>query len=201
MENLNDLTIKTYRENFDKYEERTPKEVSGECKEWIDSFMSYLPEDGTILELGSATGRDARYFVTKGYKVICTDIVPEALERLSQEGFEVSEFDFRNEPKKEWSNCFDGFFANAVLLHAPKDVFEKAVANISKVLKKNGVAGFSLKTGNSEEVTEEKMDAPRYFNYHNEEEIRKLLSNLPFEIVSISYADHNKWLYIIIKAK
>ena len=36
----------------------------------------------------------------KGYKVICTDIVPEALERLSQEGFEVSEFDFRNEPKK-----------------------------------------------------------------------------------------------------
>lgn len=201
MENINDITIKTYRDGFDKYEERTPREVNGEFKGWINSFTGYLPENGTILELGSATGRDARYFASKGYKVTCTDIIPEALEKLSQEGFETSEFDFRNEPKEEWNNHFDGFFANAVLLHAPKDVFEKAVANISKVLKKNGVAGFSLKTGEGEEVTEEKMDAPRYFNYHNEEEIRNMLADLPFEIVSISHTDDGKWLHIIIKVK
>ncbi len=201
MDNLNDLTIRTYREGFKKYEERTPKEASGEFKEWINSFTSHLPENGTILELGSATGRDARYFASKGYKVTCTDIIPEALEKLSQEGFETSEFDFRNEPKEEWNNHFDGFFANAVLLHAPKDVFEKAVANVSKVLKKDGVAGFSLKTGDGEEVTEEKMDAPRYFNYHNKEDITELLSGLPFETVSISHADNNKWLHIIVKAK
>lgn len=201
MENPNDITIKTYKEGFNKYEERTPREVSGEFAEWINSFTSHLPENGTILELGSATGRDARYFSSKGYKVTCTDIIPEALEKLSQEGFETSEFDFRSEPREEWNNHFDGFFANAVLLHAPKDVFEKAVANISKVLKKNGVAGFSLKTGQGEEITEEKMDAPRYFNYHNEEEIRNMLSALPFEIVSISHADNDKWLHIIVKAK
>jgi SAM-dependent methyltransferase len=201
MENINDITIKTYKEGFNKYEERTPKEVSGDFREWINSFTSYLPENGTILELGSATGRDARYFASKGYKVTCTDIVPEALKKLSQEGFETSEFDFRNEPKEEWSNHFDGFFANAVLLHAPNDVFKKAVANILKVLKKNGVAGFSLKTGEGEEITEEKMDAPRYFNYHNEEEIRNILSGLPFEIISISHADQNKWLHVIVKVK
>ena len=201
MGNPSDITINTYRNGFDKYEERTPKEVSGEFKEWIDAFTIHLPENGTILEIGSATGRDARYFASKGYRVTCTDIIPEALEKLSEEGFDTSDFDFRNEPKEEWRNRFDGFFANAVLLHAPKDIFEKAVANISKVLKENGVAGFSLKTGDGEEVTEEKMDAPRYFNYHNEEEIRNLLAGLPFEIVSISHADNNKWLHIIIKAK
>ena len=201
MDNLNDLTIKTYKEGFNKYKDRTPKEVSGELKEWINAFTSHLPENGTILELGSATGRDARYFASKGYKVTCTDIIPEALEKLSQEGFETSEFDFRNEPAEKWNNHFDGFFANAVLLHAPNDVFERAVTNISKVLKKNGVAGFSLKTGEGEEVTEHKMDAPRYFNYHNKDEIVELLSKLPFEIISISHADNNKWLHIIIKAK
>lgn len=201
MENPNELTIKTYKEGFQKYEDRTPTEASGEFKEWMDNFASHLPENGSILELGSATGRDARYFASKGYKVTCTDIIPEALNKLSEEGFETSEFDFRNEPKEEWINKFDGFFANAVLLHAPQDVFEKAVANISKVLKKNGVAGFSLKTGEGEEITEEKMDAPRYFNYHNEEEIRNLLSTLPFEIVSISHADNDKWLHIIVKSK
>lgn len=201
MENLNDLTIKTYKEGFNKYEDRTPKEVSGEFREWINSFTSHLPENGTILELGSATGRDARYFASKGYKVTCTDIIPEALEKLSQEGFETSEFDFRNEPKEEWNNHFDGFFANAVLLHAPKDVFEKAVANISKVLKKDGVAGFSLKTGEGEEITLEKMDAPRYFRYHTEAEIREILSKLPFDIISISHVDNEKWLHVVMKIK
>ncbi len=201
MENPNDLTIKTYKEGFDKYAERTPSEVSMEFKEWMDNFSSHLPEGATILELGCATGRDARYFASKGYKVTCTDIIPDALEKLSQEGFETSEFDFRDEPKEEWKNKFDGFFANAVLLHAPKEIFEKAVANILKVLKADGVASFSLKTGEGEEVTEEKMDAPRYFNYHNEEEIRELLSGLPFEVIGISHADENKWLHIIVKAK
>lgn len=201
MENPNDITIKTYKESFNKYEERTPKEVSGEFAKWMDTFLNYLPKNGLVLEIGSATGRDARYFASKGYKVTCTDIIPEALDRLSKEGFETSEFDFRDEPREVWSNYFDGFFANAVLLHAPKEVFEKALVSISKVLKPGGVAAFSLKTGDGEEVTEEKMDAPRYFNYHNEEEMRKLLADLPFEIMSINHADDNKWLHIIIKAK
>ncbi len=199
MKDLNDLTIKTYKEGFNKYEERTPKEINGEFKEWIDLFINYLPKNGTILELGSATGRDARYFASKGFNITCTDIIPEALVRLSQEGFETSEFDFRDEPKEEWKNKFDGVFANAVLLHAPKNIFERAIANISKVLKEGGVAGFSLKIGEGEEVTEEKMDAPRYFNYHNEEEIKRLLSNLSFEIVNISHTNDNKWLHAIVK--
>jgi SAM-dependent methyltransferase len=198
MENLNDITIKTYKENFDKYESRK-KEISVDFKEWMDSFANHLPKNGTVFELGSATGRDARYFASRGYKVTCTDVIPEALKRLSQEGFETSEFDFREEPKGEWENRFDGFFANAVLLHAPKDVFEKAITNITKVLKENGIVAFSLKTGSGEEVSTEKMDAPRYFNYHNEEEIRNLLASLPFEIINISYAEDGKWMFVMAK--
>ncbi len=201
MENPNDLTIETYKKSFKIYKEMTSDEVNEELAKWIDYFTSYLPKNGTILELGSATGKDARYLASKGYKVTCTDVIPEALQKLSQEGFETSEFDFRDEPKEEWKNKFDGFFANAVLLHAPKDIFEKAVANIIKVLKKNGVAGFSLKTGEGEEVTEEKMNFPRYFKYHNEEEIRNLLAGLPFEILDISYLGNNKWLHVILKSK
>lgn len=199
--NNNDITINTYIENFDRYSERTVNEVNGEFKEWIDNFLNCLPENGTIIELGSATGRDAHYFASKGYKVTCTDIIPVALDKLSNEGFDTALFDFRDDPKKEWNNHFDGFFANAVLLHAQQHVFEKAVANISKVLKKNGIAAFSLKTGEGEEITEEKMDAPRYFNYHTEEEIRKLISNLPFEILNISVGDNKKWLRVILKSK
>ena len=119
----------------------------------------------------------------------------------STEGFETTEFDFRDNPKEEWKNKFDGFFANAVLLHAPQDVFEKAISNIHKILKDGGVGAFSLKTGEGDEISQEKMDAPRYFKYHNEENVRSLLSTLPFEVLSMTYADNNKWLHIIIKNK
>ena len=201
MENPSEKTIETYRQNFDTYVERTPAETSGEIKEWMDSFASHVPQNGTILEIGSASGRDARYLKNKGFKVVCTDIIPQALQKLSDEGFETAEFDFRNKPKPEWDGRFDGFFANAVLLHAPQNVFEHALINISFTLKKNGVAAFSLKTGEGEEISSEKMDAPRYFRYHTEAEIRDIVSKLPFEIINISHADQGKWLHVIMKNK
>lgn len=44
------------------------------------------------------------------------------------------------------------------------------------------------------------MEAPHYFCYHNEVEIRETLSKLPFEIISLSYADKGKWMHIIMKS-
>lgn len=201
MQNPSDKTIETYQQNFGKYVARTPAEPSGEFKEWMDFFASHIPKNGVILEIGSASGRDARYFSAKGFKVLCTDIIPEALQKLSDEGFETAQFDFRDKPKPEWTGKFDGFFANAVLLHAPPDVFENALRNVAVVLKESGVAAFSLKTGEGEEITLEKMDAPRYFRYHTEQEIRQILSRLSFEIIRISHADNGKWLHVVMKIK
>lgn len=200
-ENPSNKTIETYRQNFDKYAERTPAEIGGEFQKWMDEFSSHILQGGAILEIGSAVGRDARYFADKGYKIVCTDVIPQALQKLSEQGFETAEFDFRDEPREEWKDKFDGLFANAVLLHAPQDVFENALKNIATVLKESGVAAFSLKIGEGEEVSLEKMDAPRYFRYHNEEEIREILSGLPFEIISISQADNGKWLHVIVRVK
>ena len=191
-------TIKTYQENFDKYVARTVTEPSGEFKEWMDQFLSHIPEGGKILEIGSATGRDARYFRSLGYSVFCTDVVPQALSTLANDGFETSIYDFRDDPPKAWIGQFDGFFANAVLLHAPEQVFEKALANILEILKKDSVAAFSLKTGEGDEVSFEKMGSPRYFLYHNREELEDKLKKLPFEIVRLALVDRDKWLHTII---
>jgi SAM-dependent methyltransferase len=192
-------TVKTYQQSFEKYLQRTPRRVGGEFKAWIDSFLSRIPRSGTILEIGSASGRDARYFLEKGYRVVCTDVVPQALQELVTQGFETAEFDFRDTPRPEWTNRFEGFFANGVLLHAPPSVFRKVMQNITTVLKENGVAAFSLKAGEGEEISTEKMASPRYFRYYTEQEIRQILENLPFEIMNVSYADSGKWLHFIIQ--
>lgn len=199
MEKQIDKTINTYKENFQKYVERTPIEVSGEFKEWEDLFCSNIIEGGKIFEIGSATGRDAKYFKSKGFNVFCTDVIPEALEDLKKEGFETGEFNFKDNPKEEWINQFDGFFANAVLLHATQEEFEQNLFNIYKILKKDGIVAFSLKTGQGEEISLEKMDAPRFFKYYEKEELEKILEKYPYQIISMNKVDNDKWLHVILK--
>jgi len=201
MEHPVDTTIQTYQQNFAKYVERTPAVVSGEFKVWLDSFLSQIPKHGSIFEVGSAAGRDARYLLARGYKVFCADVIPDALQELSSEGFETAVFDFRDMPKKSWLGKFDAFFANAVFLHAPQAVFETALKNTIAVLKKGGHGAFTLKAGEGEEITSNKMDAPRYFRYHTESEVREILSKFPLDVVDISHLEQGKWLHVIVKKR
>ena len=199
MEDQNDLTVRTYQEHFDTYKARTPSVDAGEFSAWIDKIIFLLPEKASVFELGSATGRDARYFRSHGVTITCTDIVPEALAALEKDGFKTAFFDFRDEPKPEWLGAFDGLFANAVLLHAPEKIFRSVLGTIGKIVKQNGIIAFSLKTGEGEAVTTEKMDAPRYFRYHTEKELRETLAAYPYTILSIDYADNGKWMQVILR--
>lgn len=194
-----DETAQTYRDNFQKYVERTGHEISGDRKVWQDLFLSHLPPNGTILEVGAAFGRDAQYFKSKGYHVVCADIAPEAIEYLKNVGFKAILYDFRSEPERELFGTFDGVFASAVLLHAPSEIFDTALRNISLFVKEGGVIAFSLKTGIGEEITNEKMDAPRYFKYWQLQELEEALSHHPFEISSLVVAREGKWLHAIVK--
>ncbi len=126
---------------------------------------------------------------------------PQALEELRLNGFEADLYDFRNHPKNEWLNKFDGFFANAVLLHASQKEFEQSLNNVYKVLKDNGIFAFSLKVGEGEEISLEKMNSPRFFKYYSKEELLKILEKYPFEILSLKEILDNKWLHVILKKK
>jgi SAM-dependent methyltransferase len=199
MDNKLDITIQTYREHFDSYIEKTPQVVAGEFKDWIDKFRSLLPEHSKVLELGSAFGRDARYLRDAGCLVTCTDVIPEALALLAAEGFETATYDFRDTPAPEWIGAFDGYFANAVLLHADEPTFTHALSAAVTVLKPGGIGAFSLKTGTGESVTNEKMDAPRYFLFHTEPELMSELRKLPITVLELRTRESGKWLQVIFK--
>lgn len=199
MKDKNDQTIETYQRNFDKYVERTSQEVEDDLKILIDTFLQELPANAEILEIGSAFGRDARYMTSKGCKVLCTDVVPQALEKLSEEGFETALYDFRDKPRAEWKGRFDGFFANAVLHHATEEIFEQALWNVLEILKPGGMCAFSMKRGAGEEVSMEKVDAPRFFKYHSLEEMKDILSKYPFEIIMLRIAHEERWIHVICR--
>lgn len=198
-ENKNDLTIKTYQDHFDRYENNTASEASSESKVWMDSFLAKLPPNAKILEVGSATGRDARYFRSQGFDVTCTDVIPQALLKLQEEGFKTFTYDFRNPPKSDWLESFDGYFANGVFVHASQEIFEDNLKNISKIVHKGGIIGISLKIGEGEEISHEKVDAPRYFKYYTEEKLKQIISQYSLEILDLVYTHGGKWIRLVIK--
>jgi SAM-dependent methyltransferase len=199
MSDQHDVTIETYQEHFDAYVANTPKVVGSDFQIWMDSFARLLPPHARIIELGSAFGRDARYFRDKGFEVLCTDVVPQALEELARDGFETEYYDFRTQPKGDWASTFDGYFANAVLLHADQKVFENAIESALQMLKSGGVGAISLKNGEGSEVSNEKVGAPRFFLYHSKEEVTKVLTRAHAEVLEMHEADGEKWLHIIFK--
>lgn len=199
---LLDRTVRTYREHFEEFRAKMRPNITDEFKAWVDTFAGYVPPNGNIFELGSGTGRDARYFAAKGYSVTCTDVVAEALAELAHDGFDTAEYDFRNDPLPHWLGAYDGYFANSVLLHAPSGILENAIANSAHILKPGGVAGLSFKLGNGTAIDTKKMGAPRYFNYQSEERIRTLLSQSPFTIRNVLFLDHpvpgeHPFMYVI----
>lgn len=200
LKDLNDITVATYHNNFQKYKDTTTSTVTGEVKAWLDSFASLLPEKGSIIELGSATGRDARYLSSLGYTLMCTDVIKSAVKELAEEGFETSLYDFRDVPEEGWRHRYDGYIANAVLLHAPSHIFEQALRYVHVILKKGGIAMIVLKEGVGQEMTIDKIGAPRYFKYHNEESLKTTLAKMPFEVIEITHSFPKKWIKVLMRA-
>lgn len=195
-------TIKTYQDNFDLYKEKTPIEVSGEFKFWLDDFIKLLPTNAKVFELGSAHGRDARYLRNAGLNVLCTDIIPQALQELEDDNFEVDTFDFRDKVKEEWLGKFDGVLAKAVFLHATQDAFEQALLKVKSLLKESGSICLTFKIGNGEEIETGKLGGDRYFKYYSEQELKDIFSkHSDLEITNVSETEDKKWIQFVLMKK
>jgi len=195
-----DITVTTYQENFNTYKEKTPRVVSGEFIDLLNNFVEKLPHDAYVMELGSAEGRDARYLRDKKVRVLCTDVIPQALVDLEHDGFETSLYDFRDEHKRKWSGGFDGVFAIAVFLHATQEIFESALMRLAIVLKPHGVMCLTFKIGVGEEIETDKLGGERYFKYYSKDDLVEIFSrHVMYEIISIVETSDRKWVQVLIK--
>ena len=80
-----------------------------------DTFLSYLPPQASILDLGCGSGRDSRAFLHKGYDVEAMDGSKELCRLASQcIGKEVKCCKFQ---ELEAENLYDGIWACASILY------------------------------------------------------------------------------------
>lgn len=193
----NQRTLATYDQYFQRYVDGTPSEVTGLQKLWLEDFVRLLPDGARVFEVGSATGRDARFLRAKGAKVEVSDATDAAVKYLRKNGFpKAGKFNVLTDDFPNYN--YDGVLASAVFLHFRPDELRQTFTKIHRSLKPGGLLAFSLKIGVGEETSYHKMDAPRYFHFWQPDEVRKECEAAGYEIESLEVAD-GKWLMVILR--
>jgi len=196
----NKTTLNTYQEHFDNYISKTPQETSGAQKVWIESLLSQINHGTPILEIGSAFGRDAAFMHDAGFRnVTLTDAFDAAIHELYERGFEARKLNIlTDEPEGKYGLIF----ASAVFLHFTAEELRSVLRKLSGHLEQNGILSFSVKQGDGEEWTSDKMEAPRYFHYWQSDPLRQLVEESGYEAVTINNIDDSqKWLAVACRVK
>ncbi len=69
-----------------------------------------------------------------------------------------------------------------------------------KILKPGGILAFSLKAGQGEEISYQKLPGPRYFRYYEEKEVRDILADTALEVVEVTTGDGGKWIRVLVRS-
>lgn len=186
-------TIEYYNREASDYFNNTVNASMDDC---YIRFMNYLQLNSYILDAGCGSGRDSKYFISKGYRVKAIDGSEEmcrlATNYINQEVECVS---FEN---LDYHDKFDAVWACASLLHVNKSSINDVVQRFHNSLKQNGIMYASFKYGDSERIQGE-----RYFADYNEDSIKLLFGKFTINELWISNdvrpGRNEKWINIIVQ--
>lgn len=137
-----------------------------------DIFLDYISVGGKILDFGCGSGRDTKYFLSKGYDVDAIDGSEELCKIASEyAGVRVKEMLFEELDKVE---VYDGIWACASILHVEKKQLPDIIKKIAIATKTGGVVYMSFKYGDFEGIRN-----GRFFTYLTEESFGELLEVVP----------------------
>ena len=159
---MDDATLQFYRRNAEAYAQR---EITSRHAR-LTRFLASLPAEAAILELGCGAGGDSAEMIARGYDVTPTDGSPELAALASRRlGRPVATLLFHELDAVE---AYEGVWANACLLHVPRNDLSKILSLIHRALKPGGAFYASYKAGDGD--GRDTLD--RYYNYPSEDWVR-----------------------------
>jgi len=159
---MDEETLQFYRGNAEAYARRTI--TSRQAR--LTAFLALLPPAACILELGCGAGGDTAEMLARGFVVRPTDGSSEMAAVASRRlGRTVEMMLFHDLDEVE---AYDAVWANACLLHVPRDELADILARVWRALKPAGHFFASYKTGDAEE----RDTLNRYYNYPSPDWLR-----------------------------
>jgi ubiquinone/menaquinone biosynthesis C-methylase UbiE len=200
------ITEKT-RRTYDKIAKHFSEEHF-DTNWWKQEFSIFqkLIKGKKVIDIACGAGRDAVLFEKARFDYTGIDNSPgmlrEARKRSEKAKFMLMDFyNLKFKPK-----TFDGFWAAAAILHAPKRRVRKILQNIKKIIKPGGIGFISIKEKRSLDegmIQQNKYGGiERYFAFYADREFMHVLHDVGFKIVK-RYRTKRKgeiWLcYFVMK--
>ena len=158
-------TLNYYNQNTSKYCEQT---INTDMSEAYTRFIAFLSNGAYILDFGCGSGRDSKYFLSKGYKVTAIDGSSEMCKLASNYiGQEVNCMDFSQLSDK---SLYDGILACSSIVHVEKEKLPDILKKMVDALKVGGIIYTCFKFGSGFEIKEGK-----YYNHMTPEEFIEVL--------------------------
>lgn len=141
-------------------------------------FIRLVPQPAYVLDLGCGTGRDLYELDAAGYDMVGYDLSPGMLEVAAGlfDGPLICG-DMRDMPFQPGG--FDAVWAAASLLHLPAADVAPTLASIATILRSEGIAYLTVKTGEGEAVD----GHGRFYSYWTPTQFDDLVEAAGFEII------------------
>ena len=152
----NRRALEWYAENYDYYDSLIDPEPSKNREDALRRLVAEVPEDGVILEFGSASGRDADFVESLRRRVRRTDITPGFIEIQAKRGKDVESLDILT---GEYGGPYDGIFAMCVMLHVRPEATDAVLVKVADALKPGGVFLVSVREVADDRATAWSRDA------------------------------------------
>ena len=163
---MDEETLQFYRGNAEAYARR---KIAAHTR--LTRFLALLAPGAAILELGCGAGAASAEMLAQGFEVRPTDGSPEMAREASQRlGRPVETLLFHD---LDGVAAYDAVWANACLLHVPRQELAHILALIRRALRPGGYFYASYKTGDADG-----RDAlNRYYNYPSPDWLRATYAN------------------------
>ena len=190
-------TLRYYNKNAKKFTEKTRDVLFSDVQ---DKFLAKIPNCGKLLDFGCGSGRDTRYFLSKGYNVTAIDGSEEMCAIASKyTGQPVQKLLFLDFNEVD---SYDGIWACASILHLSMKELPIVFKKLSLGLHVTGILYISFKYGEFQGIKH-----GRYFTYLNEKSLDKLLISVPDFIIEEQWItgdvregrEQEKWLNVLLK--
>lgn len=170
-------TLDVYNNIANAYSDRWINDTS--MNDQLLKFINHLVDGKKVLDVGSGTGRDVKYFKKQGVDALGIDISPEMV-KISKKNVVDGQFIVMDMLEMNFDpETFNGIWACASVMHLPKLYFDQVLKNFNKLLTTNGILYLSVQRGEGSEYVED----GRYFEYFQPNEVIEYLKINGFQVI------------------
>jgi len=152
----------------------------------IKDFLSLLPKEPTILDLGCGTGPESKRLQSLGAKVTGIDISQESIRIARDRNPDISFIIGNFTTIDESIGQFDGVFAAASLIHIAQEEITRVLERIITILKRNGTLCIIIRDGHGKTVMYSIIDNKKYertIYFYTREEVSQYCKSIGLEFI------------------